>query len=837
MIIKKKGVKTMAKQSPKKRRKTNLKNKKSNHISYELIGILFLFAAVLGISQLGFAGILTANFFRFFFGEIFTIPLGLFGIYGLYLLIMGNEPRLRKKFIISGILLLLASMLYLHATSFQTIASAGGSVFQVTLVRFLSDTRASTITGTMGGGMIGAILYMTTHFLVAQWGTFVIIGLLVFLGLCILFGMSTHDVMQMVRKALFQLGNHLKKLFTWISNGLVELWRSLKKSSMNRKKQNNQDKGKNHSTAEKSSEVDSMKDQNWLSKARNKITNGTEEKESGASQHSSGENDIPASVQLTIDSYQSRKDNEKNISANESFSDPRLASKKEPDNRKGNADEAEENESELEFEIKEETENRDYILPENDLLNNVKPADQSQEYGIIEKNVKKLEETFKSFGVDAKVRKANLGPAVTKYEIQPAVGVKVSKIVSLADDIALALAAKDIRIEAPIPGKSFIGIEVPNSDISTVSFRNVMEGQKYTEKLLEVPLGRDISGLVQTADLTKMPHLLIAGATGSGKSVCINGIITSILMKAKPNEVKMMMIDPKKVELNVYNGIPHLLTPVVTNPRKAAQALHKVVAEMERRYELFAGTGMRNIDGYNNMITEYNLEKGEDSPRLPYIVVIVDELADLMMVASSEVEDAITRLAQMARAAGIHMILATQRPSVDVITGIIKANVPSRVAFAVSSSTDSRTIIDGGGAEKLLGRGDMLFRPMGENKPIRIQGAFISDIEVERVVSFVKEQQEANYSEEMMKLDNTAPIKEEPEDELFHDAIEFIRNDDTASISKLQRRFRIGYNRAARMIDDMEARGIVGPPDGSKPRKVNITDEIYPQSTEIEDTI
>ena len=294
-----------------------------------------------------------------------------------------------------------------------------------------------------------------------------------------------------------------------------------------------------------------------------------------------------------------------------------------------------------------------------------------------------------------------------------------------------------------------------------------------------------------------------------------------------------MMIDPKMVELNVYNGIPHLLTPVVTNPRKAAQALHKVVTEMERRYELFAGTGMRNIDGYNNLIVEYNLENGENNPTLPYIVVIVDELADLMMVASNEVEDAITRLAQMARAAGIHMILATQRPSVDVITGIIKANVPSRIAFAVSSSIDSRTIIDGSGAEKLLGRGDMLFRPMGENKPIRVQGAFISDEEVEHIVTFVKNQQEANYVEEMMPTETVATASDEPEDDLFGEAVEFIRLDETASISKLQRRFRIGYNRAARLIDEMEARGIVGPADGSKPRKVNINENIYENDADL----
>ena len=368
-----------------------------------------------------------------------------------------------------------------------------------------------------------------------------------------------------------------------------------------------------------------------------------------------------------------------------------------------------------------------------------------------------------------------------------------------------------------------MGIEVPNSQTSFVSFSDVIQSAIQSPKPLDVPLGRDISGNVRLCDITKMPHMLIAGSTGSGKSVCINGIITSILMKTKPHEVKLMMIDPKMVELNVYNGIPHLLTPVVTNPRKAAQALQKVVAEMEKRYELFASMGMRNIDGYNAHVEQYNRETGENNPTLPYIVVIVDELADLMMVASNEVEDAIIRLAQMARAAGIHMILATQRPSVDVITGIIKANVPSRIAFAVSSGTDSRTIIDANGAEKLLGRGDMLYMPMGENKPIRVQGAFLTDEEVERIVDFVKNQQEVEYDEAMMPSENTSSADgSEPEDELFYEVIELLKEQETISTSYLQRRFRIGFNRAARMIDDLEARGYVGPADGSKGRKVNV---------------
>lgn len=489
--------------------------------------------------------------------------------------------------------------------------------------------------------------------------------------------------------------------------------------------------------------------------------------------------------------------------------------------------ETEEESDDLDFEISQEVEDETYELPPSTLLQATKATDQSGEYKKIEQNIGVLERTFESFGVDAKVVKASLGPAVTKFEIQPAVGVKVSKIVGLTDDIALALAAKDIRMEAPIPGKSLIGIEVPNDAVSMVSFRESIENSPADPSaLLEVPLGRDISGRVQTADLTKMPHLLVAGSTGSGKSVAINGIITSILMKAKPHEVKLMMVDPKMVELNVYNGIPHLLTPVVTNPRKAAQALQKVVKEMEERYEKFAASGVRNITGYNEMIANRNIELGEKNPILPFIVVIVDELADLMMVASNEVEDAIIRLAQMARAAGIHMILATQRPSVDVITGIIKANVPSRMAFAVSSGTDSRTIIDSNGAEKLLGRGDMLFLPMGENKPIRVQGAFISDQDVEAVVKFVTDQQGANYVEEMMvteeEINTESTAFADEQDELFDQAKELVIEMQTASVSLLQRRFRVGYNRAARLVDQLEASGIVGPSEGSKPRKVLI---------------
>ncbi|WP_173916457.1 DNA translocase FtsK [Halobacillus sp. Marseille-Q1614] len=473
-----------------------------------------------------------------------------------------------------------------------------------------------------------------------------------------------------------------------------------------------------------------------------------------------------------------------------------------------------------------EVENPDYKLPGFDLLDEPTSSPQSQGRSHIQATVKKLERTFQSFGVKAKVTKVHVGPSVTKYEVYPDIGVKVSKIVNLNDDLALALAAKDIRIEAPIPGKSAVGIEVPNQEISMVSLREVLEtGKAHPDAKLSFALGRDISGEAVMAELNRMPHLLVAGATGSGKSVCINGIITSILMRAKPHEVKMMMIDPKKVELNVYNGIPHLLAPVVTDPKKASKALMKVVSEMERRYDLFSDSGTRNIEGYNEYIKKHNRENGDDQPFLPYIVVLVDELADLMMVASNDVEDAITRLAQMARAAGIHLIIATQRPSVDVITGVIKANIPSRIAFSVSSQTDSRTILDTGGAEKLLGRGDMLFTPVGSNKPTRVQGAFLSDDEVERVVNFCIEQQKAQYQEEMIP-DEESEEKKEVDDDLYPAAVQMVIEMQSASVSMIQRRFRVGYTRAARLIDAMEDNGVVGPYEGSKPRQVLISEMV-----------
>lgn len=432
-------------------------------------------------------------------------------------------------------------------------------------------------------------------------------------------------------------------------------------------------------------------------------------------------------------------------------------------------------------------------------------------------SAKKLEDTLLSFGVVAKVTQINQGPTVTRYELQPKQGVKVSKIVNLADDIALNLAASGIRIEAPIPGKAAVGIEVPNEQSEMVYLREVIETDQFVAfpSKLAFALGRDIGGKPIIADIGKMPHMLIAGATGSGKSVCINTLITSILYKASPAEVKLIMIDPKVVELNVYNGIPHLLIPVVTDPKKAAGALSWAVNEMTKRYQMFADNNVRDMKGFNAKVTD-------ETQRMPNIIIIIDELADLMMTAAKEVEDAICRLAQMARAAGIHLVIATQRPSVDVITGVIKANIPSRLAFAVSSGIDSRTILDANGAEKLLGKGDMLFYPVGEAKPIRIQGAFISDTEVESIVDAVKQSGEVKYEESIIESITTSavPIESSDEDELIVEAIQLANGKDKLSISMLQRYFRIGFNRASRLMDALEARGIVGPDEGSKPRKV-----------------
>lgn len=475
-------------------------------------------------------------------------------------------------------------------------------------------------------------------------------------------------------------------------------------------------------------------------------------------------------------------------------------------------------------------ENVDYILPPLDLLVGSKNKGKIDSTEFITRNNKILEQVFNDFGISGKVKEVHVGPTVTQYEIEIKAGTKVNKILSINREIALALAAKDVRIQAPIPGKSTIGIEIPNPKTSEVKMKDILAGipKKLDGSKLLAPLGLDIMGNIQYFEINKAPHMLIAGATGSGKSVCINNIITSILMRAKPNEVKMILVDPKKVELNCYEGVPHLMRPVVTDPKKASVALQKVCSIMEDRYEMFANSGTRNITSYNEYVEKNKFRKPE-LEKLPYILVIIDELADLMMVASKEVEESIMRITQLARAAGIHLIVATQRPSTDVITGLIKSNIPTRISFMVSSFVDSRTILDMGGAEKLLGKGDMLFLPPGEPSPIRIQGSFVSDEEIERVVEFVRRNAEPKYDEAMVNLDKS-PVEEQKElentskmdedDPLYNEIVEFAVKTGKISASLIQRKYRLGYNRAARIIDLLEERGIIGPQNGSKPREV-----------------
>ena len=473
-----------------------------------------------------------------------------------------------------------------------------------------------------------------------------------------------------------------------------------------------------------------------------------------------------------------------------------------------------------ELEINSTSTFHNYTKPSLDLLTKIGSKGNENDKKKALENASLLIKTLSNFGVDTKMGQVTLGPTITRYEVQPNPGVKVSRIVNLSDDIALSLAAKSIRIEAPIPGKSAIGIEVPNEEPQVVSLRDVLGSSQFknNDSSLSIGLGKDISGNPVVADIGKMPHLLVAGATGSGKSVCINTIINSLLYKATPDEVKLLLIDPKVVELAHYNGIPHLLSPVVTDPKKAANALNWAVVEMNKRYKMFAELGVKDITSYND----------KSETKLPKIVIIIDELADLMMACANEVEDYICRLAQMARAAGMHLIIATQRPSVDVITGVIKANIPSRIAFAVSSQTDSRTILDMGGAEKLLGKGDMLFYPLGAAKPVRLQGAYISEDDSDKVIEFVKSQvkEEIKYEEDIIEtISKTTSIKNDDVDEFLQEAIAFVVQSGQGSSSMLQRKFKIGFNRAARLIDSMEERGIVGPSEGSKPRKVLITVE------------
>ncbi|UIR28952.1 DNA translocase FtsK [Priestia flexa] len=775
----------------KKRRGKFKKEEWKRIVRFELIGLLLLAITLIAMAGLGAVGQALVLLVRLFIGEWYMLMLiGLLVLSG-YIIWKRALPPFITRQLVGTYLIILAILLFSHVTLFENLSKNGTftdpSVILNTWDLYMLEATGEVNRSDLGGGMVGAVMFAMFYYLFDSLGTELIASLLIVIGVLLITGRSLHETLRKVLTPIVRfLVTELKEGWEDITN-----WAS-------KKKQTSKGKKKRKPAVEEEEESDEQEVEAPVIAKQPPIIEHFDYEEEADS--------LPTSVQAQPEPQ------------------PQPTVKPvQPVEKKESPAQQEEKAPVISFV---EAENMEYELPPIRLLTMPKKSNQAKEKKNIYKNAEKLEKTFQSFGVKATVAKVHLGPAVTKYEVYPDVGVKVSKIVNLSDDLALALAAKDIRIEAPIPGKSAVGIEVPNEEVAMVSLREVLESKDKMDpdKKLLVGLGRDISGDAVLAELNKMPHMLVAGATGSGKSVCINGIIISILMRTKPHEVKLMMIDPKMVELNMYNGIPHLLAPVVTDPKKASQALKKVVSEMERRYELFSHSGTRNIEGYNDLVKRHNDDSDAKQPTLPYIVVIVDELADLMMVASSDVEDSITRLAQMARAAGIHLIIATQRPSVDVITGVIKANIPSRIAFSVSSQTDSRTILDMGGAEKLLGRGDMLFMPVGASKPVRVQGAFLSDEEVEEVVDFVIAQQKAQYQEEMIPTDAPEQV-EEVADELYDEAVQLVAEMQTASVSMLQRRFRIGYNRAARLIDAMEERGVVGPYEGSKPRAVLVSQQ------------
>ncbi|WP_368078160.1 DNA translocase FtsK [Streptococcus pneumoniae] len=732
------------------------------------IAILLIFAAF----KLGAAGITLYNLIRLLVGSLAYLA-----IFGLLIYLFFFKWIRKQEGLLSGFFTIFAGLLLIFEAYLVWKYGLDKSVLKGTMAQVVTDLTGFRTTSFAGGGLIGVALYIPTAFLFSNIGTYFIGSILILVGSLLVSPWSVYDIAE------------------FFSRGFAKWWEGHERRKEERFV-------KQEEKARQKAEKEARLEQEETEKALLDLPPV----------------DMETGEILTEEAVQNLPP-----IPEEKWVEPEIillqAELKFPEQE----DDSDDQDVQVDFSAKEALE---YKLPSLQLFAPDKPKDQSKEKKIVRENIKILEATFASFGIKVTVERAEIGPSVTKYEVKPAVGVRVNRISNLSDDLALALAAKDVRIEAPIPGKSLIGIEVPNSDIATVSFRELWEqSQTKAENFLEIPLGKAVNGTARAFDLSKMPHLLVAGSTGSGKSVAVNGIIASILMKARPDQVKFMMVDPKMVELSVYNDIPHLLIPVVTNPRKASKALQKVVDEMESRYELFAKVGVRNIAGFNAKVEEFNSQSEYKQIPLPLIVVIVDELADLMMVASKEVEDAIIRLGQKARAAGIHMILATQRPSVDVISGLIKANVPSRVAFAVSSGTDSRTILDENGAEKLLGRGDMLFKPIDENHPVRLQGSFISDDDVERIVNFIKAQADADYDEsfdpgEVSENEGEFSDGDAGGDPLFEEAKSLVIETQKASASMIQRRLSVGFNRATRLMEELEIAGVIGPAEGTKPRKV-----------------
>lgn len=774
----------------KRKIKTNKKptNKKNNtkvnrKKRYSEIGsgqeIMGLFLIVIGIvfficlysQRMGIVGSLIYKLFSVLSGSAnFLIPLLLI-FWGILFNIQATKIHM-SRYISFSLVILLCILVFLD----------GSKEMDMTLIeRIIKSTEYMDIT--RSGGIIGAIFGFFSYKLLGSLGTYIILSLLIIASIYFMIRPNIEHIIM----AFEDLGEYFedKKLAR-------EEKRSVKKLKLEEK--------------EKKKE---------LKESKKKEIKKVEEKEL--------DNSEDLSESLVIKDY-----SEDSIPENKDFEEVAFTDDIEFTNDA--TIETQDAEEEVIDTIKDDIEHKKeeefiYTYPDTALLDRIPSKGNFSKDEVLEKG-KIIENTMKNFGIDSKVVAINRGPVITSYELKPAPGIKLSRIVGLSDNIAMALASSDLRIEAPIPGKTVVGIEVPNKDKDSVALKELIESQEFKNSKSDIPLtlGKDVEGNILISGMEDMPHLLIAGATGSGKSVCINSIITSVIYKSSPKDVKLMLIDPKVVELSVYNGIPHLLIDVVTNPKKAAFALNWAVDEMEKRYEAFAENHVRDLKGYNKKM----MAEGKEDEKLPKILIIVDELADLMMVASKEIEEYIARLAQKARAAGMHLILATQRPSVDVITGTIKANVPSRIAFAVASSVDSRTILDMGGAEKLLGKGDMLFYPSKYPKPKRIQGAFISDGEVERLVDFVKSNNEIKNTVES-KIEQAIEDKkvniDNEKDPLFKEAVELVVNDEQASISYIQRKLKVGYSRAGRIVDQMEEMGIIGPHEGSKPRKLLKTKE------------
>ena len=766
-----------------RRRPSKAELERKQAIQRMLISLALAICLIFAALKWGAVGITVYNLIRLLVGSLAYLA-----IFSLLIYLFFFKWIHKQEGLLAGFFFIFAGLLLIFQAYLVWKLSMANAVFQGTIGHIFKDLTNFQVSGFAGGGLLGVGLYIPVAFLFSNIGTYFIGAILILIGALLMSPWSIYDIADFLsaRFAIWMERREQKKQERFIK----------------REEEKARREAEEQARLEKEREEQALLDMQPVDMETGEILSDQPLQEFPP---------LPEEEWVEPEIILPQAD----------FDYPEEGDY--PEEEVFSEEDDDDEEVEVDFSAKKALE---YKLPSLQLFAPDKPKDQSKEKKIVRENIKILEETFASFGIKVTVERAEIGPSVTKYEVKPAVGVRVNRISNLADDLALALAAKDVRIEAPIPGKSLVGIEVPNSEIATVSFRELWEqSQTKPENLLEIPLGKAVNGTARSFDLAKMPHLLVAGSTGSGKSVAVNGIIASILMKARPDQVKFMMVDPKMVELSVYNDIPHLLIPVVTNPRKASKALQKVVDEMENRYELFAKVGVRNIAGFNAKVEEFNAQSEYKQVPLPLIVVIVDELADLMMVASKEVEDAIIRLGQKARAAGIHMILATQRPSVDVISGLIKANVPSRVAFAVSSGTDSRTILDENGAEKLLGRGDMLFKPIDENHPVRLQGSFISDDDVERIVNFIKAQADADYDEsfdpgEVSESEGDFGSSDDAGDPLFEEAKALVIETQKASASMIQRRLSVGFNRATRLMEELEMAGVIGPAEGTKPRKV-----------------